>query len=258
MKAGQKLWTREELVLTMNLYCKLPFGKLHASNPDIIALARLLGRTANAVAYKLVNLASLDPSLQARGIRGAANVSKLDRAIWDEFFGNWDTLPYESEVLRAKLEGRPIGQFTENDDGVRESLFGKEGLTREQVVKARVNQRFFRQMILASYNNACCITGLNLSGLLVASHIIPWAKDEKNRMNPRNGLALNPLHDKAFEQGLIAITPDYNIVVSPTLKREKPVDELLWRYAGQTIRLPSRFLPDPDFLALHYEERFLK
>src|SRR5690606_12771567 len=167
MKAGQKLWTREELILTINLYCKLPFGRLHASNPEVISLAKLLGRTANAVAYKLVNLASLDPSLQARGIKGAANASKLDRVIWDEFFDNWDRLPYESEVLRAKWEVRPIGQVMEKHENVPESLLRKEGLAREQVVKARVNQRFFRQMILASYNNTCCITGLNLPELLV-------------------------------------------------------------------------------------------
>ncbi|RQP15589.1 MAG: HNH endonuclease [Parapedobacter sp.] len=113
-------------------------------------------------------------------------------------------------------------------------------------------------MILASYNNACCITGLDLSELLVASHIIPWATDENNRMNPRNGLALNPLHDNAFEQGFIAITADYRVAVSPTLKKKDPLDNLLWRYQGMAIRMPTRFLPDPDFLALHYEERFRK
>ena len=75
MKEGQKLWTREELILAINLYCKLPFGKLHSRNPEIINLAKLIGRTANSVAYKLVNFASLDPSLKARGIKGAANAT---------------------------------------------------------------------------------------------------------------------------------------------------------------------------------------
>src|SRR5690606_14665521 len=122
MKEGQKLWTREELVLAMNLYCKLPFGKLHASNPGVMELAVLLGRTANAVAYKLVNLASLDPSLHARGIKGAVNVSRLDREVWNEFYENWDKLPYESEVLKAKWEGRPIDQLAENEGEISESV----------------------------------------------------------------------------------------------------------------------------------------
>lgn len=69
MKKGQQLWTRDELILAINLYCKLPFGKIHRGNPDIVELANLLGRTPSSIAYKLVNFASLDPSLQARGIR---------------------------------------------------------------------------------------------------------------------------------------------------------------------------------------------
>ena len=104
MKEGQKLWSREELILAMNLYCKLPFGRLHSGTPEIIKLSELIGRTANSVAYKLVNLASLDPSLHARGIKGAANASKLDKEIWNEFYLHWDILPYESEKLLAKFK----------------------------------------------------------------------------------------------------------------------------------------------------------
>ena len=75
MKEGQKLWTREELILAINLYCKLPFGKIHRNNPDVIRLANLIGRTPNSVSFKLVNFASFDPSLKARGIKGAQNAS---------------------------------------------------------------------------------------------------------------------------------------------------------------------------------------
>ena len=104
MKEGQKLWTREELILTMNLYWKIEFSKYHKGNPEVIKLAGLIGRTQSAVALKLGNLASFDPSLQARGIRGARNASKLDREIWNEFYNHADILPFESEKLRAQFE----------------------------------------------------------------------------------------------------------------------------------------------------------
>lgn len=104
MKKGEKLWTRDELILAINLYCKIPFGRLHRLNPEIINLADLIGRTPSAVAYKLVNFASLDPSLKARGIKGASNASNLDKEIWKEFFNSWDELPFESEKLLAKIE----------------------------------------------------------------------------------------------------------------------------------------------------------
>jgi len=52
-------WTREQLILAFNLYCKLPFGRLHHRNPQIIELAGMIGRTPSAVAWKLSNFASL-------------------------------------------------------------------------------------------------------------------------------------------------------------------------------------------------------
>lgn len=254
MKTGQTLWTRDELILAINLYCKLPFGRLHRSNPQVIHLSELIGRTPNSVAYKLVNFASLDPSLQARGIKGAANSSKLDREIWDEFYNNWEELPYESEKLLSKFENKSIEELNQIDPN---SLpIGKE---RERIVKIRVNQSFFRSSILASYNSTCCITGINQSELLVAGHIIPWSQDKQNRLNPRNGIAINALHDKAFENGLITITTDYKIKISNVLlksKKSESLEKYFLQYENKDINLPSKFLPNIEFLRYHNENRF--
>lgn len=219
MKEGQKLWTREELILAINLYCKLPFGKLHRLNPEVIHLANLIGRTSSSIAYKLVNFASLDPSLKARGIKGASNASKLDAEIWNEFFNNWDVLPFESEKLLANFENTSVEQLNH----ISEFELPKEGKMREQIVKVRVNQSFFRSSILASYNNTCCITGIQQPEFLIAGHIKPWSIDERNRLNPQNGIAINALHDKAFETGLMTITPDFKIKISPTLFKQKKI-----------------------------------
>ncbi|PKP10439.1 MAG: restriction endonuclease [Bacteroidetes bacterium HGW-Bacteroidetes-4] len=254
MKKGQKLWTREELILAINLYCKLPFGRLHRLNPQVIRLSELINRTPSSVAYKLVNFASLDPSLKIRGIKGASNASKLDKEIWDEFYNNWEDLPYESENLLAKFENKAIEAISpiEINDL-------PEGKTRESMVKLRVNQSFFRSSILASYNNTCCITGLNQSELLIAGHIKPWSEDEKNRLNPRNGIAINALHDKAFENGLLTITPEYKIKISNTIlkqKRTEALEKYFLQYENKDIILPSRFLPDVEFLKYHNDYRF--
>lgn len=164
MKEGQKLWTRDELILAINLYCKLPFGRLHRLNPEVINLANLIQRTPSSVAYKLVNFASLDPSLKSRGIKGASNASKLDAEIWNEFYNNWSVLPYESEKLLAKMENTSIEKIS----NITISDLPKEGKSREQIVKVRVNQAFFRSSILASYNNTCCITGIQQTEFLIA------------------------------------------------------------------------------------------
>ena len=46
-------WTREELILAFNLYWQLGFGKMHSRTPEIIHLANIIGRTANAIAIRL-------------------------------------------------------------------------------------------------------------------------------------------------------------------------------------------------------------
>jgi putative restriction endonuclease len=253
----QRVWTREELIIAFNLYCKIPFGQIDQSNPAVIALAKVLGRTPASLAWKLANFARLDPSLQARGVKGASHGSKGEVAVWEEFNNNWDALAFESERLLAGLTHQSIEEM--ND--IREEDLPKEGLERERIVRVRVNQKFFRLAVLASYGSRCCITGLPVRLLLSASHIAPWSKDANNRMNPRNGLCLNLLHHKAFDEGFITLTPDFRVRVSPSLKRlndSEAVIELLGRYDGQLAQLPRRFLPDPKLLAWHNKKVFLK
>jgi putative restriction endonuclease len=250
MKEGQKLWTKDELILAINLYYKIPFGRMHSSNPEVKKLATLIGRTPGSVAYKLVNFASLDPSLQAWGIKGASNASNLDKATWLEFYTNLENLAFESEKLLATTEHTTVEQL----NNIPEKELLQEGRTREALVKLRVNQSFFRKSVLAAYNNTCCITGLQIPSLLISGHIVPWSVDEKNRLNPRNGIAINALHDKAFENGLMTITLDYKIKISSFLKDQKNNDvcgDYFCKYDGKDILLPSKFLPDPEFLKIH-------
>ena len=258
MKQGQKLWTREELILAINLYCKIPFGKMHHRNPLIIEFANLIGRTPSSVTFKLGNLASFDPSLKERGIKGTTNASKLDKEIWDEFYQNWDKALIQSEQLLANMNNSSIEKMNNID---LDSL-PKDGIEKERIVKTRVNQSIFRNIILATYNNRCCITGIENSELLIASHIIPWSKDEKNRLNPMNGLFLNALHDKAFDTGLITISPnDYTIKLSPLLKSKtitSAIDCNFIAFENKPITLPDKFLPSKEFLNFHNQNIFKK
>jgi putative restriction endonuclease len=243
--AERKPWTREELILAINLYCKTPFGRIHVRNPEIISLADRMNRTPGSVSYKLANFASIDPSLPRKG---ASNVSKLDKEVWADFFENWDEMAYQSE---KSFSGEKIVEILDEN-----TIKIPEGKTRESIVKVRVNQSFFRKTILASYG-ACCITGIPTTELLVASHIIPWSKDENNRTNPRNGLCLNCLHDKAFDVGLITISSDFSIIVSPQIKKHANEQvRLITAYEGKTIALPKRFLPDQELLDYHRNNIF--
>jgi putative restriction endonuclease len=253
MKEGQKLWTRDELILAINLYCKMPFGRLTSNSPEIKELAKQIGRTANSVALKLVNFSSLDPSLQARGIKGMGNASKLDKQIWEEFYNNWDAALIESEILLAKTKQTTIEKLYDIDI----SALPKDGKEKERIVKTRVNQSLFRKMVMANYNGTCCITGIDTPQLLIASHIVPWSQDAGNRLNPMNGLCLNALHDKAFDNGLITIwADDYTIRISSKLKKKNApvsIEQNFSAMEGRAINLPDRFLPDRELLRRHNE-----
>lgn len=246
-------WTRSELIIAFNLYCKTPFGKIHVRNPDIVSLANLLGRTPAAVSWKLANFARLDPTLRARKISGASHGSKEEIEIWNEFSNDWEKLGFESEKLVANLKGEEIVDSNESEPT-------KEGKERDVMVRVRVNQSFFRATILAAYNNQCCITGLSVPELLNASHIIPWSVDLANRVNPRNGLCLSAIHDRAFDRGLLTITTDYQVQISTKLKSIPINDSLkifLLNFDGAKISLPDRFVPDINFLDYHNKNIFV-
>lgn len=149
-------WTHNELVVTMNVYCKLAFGKFHARNPTIIELAARLDRTPGSVGMKLCNFASLDPVHAARGVSGLSGASQADRQVWQEFNQDWEASAFESERMMAELRGEPIERTAEIEEGD----LPKEGLEREHIVRQRVNQYFFRAAVLAAYDRRCCITGL--------------------------------------------------------------------------------------------------
>jgi putative restriction endonuclease len=246
-------WSREELIIAFNLYCKIPFGRIHIRNASVIGLARAIGRTPSAVSWKLANFARLDPALKKRNIAGATHGAKAEVEIWKEFSNNWERLTFESELLLEQMTGR----VAEPIDELQELPIGK---SREALVRIRVNQGFFRAAVLAAYDLRCCITGLSIPPLLNASHIVPWSVDIKNRTNPRNGLCLNAFHDRAFDCGLLTVTPDLKVKISRRLKTnpaDKGARQFLWQFDGASISLPRRFAPDGDFLRYHNETVFL-
>lgn len=249
-------WTKEETIVAFNVYCRIPFKSSSKTNPTIIKYAKIIGRSPSALNMKVGNFGRLDPELKKQGIVGLGNGSKLDEIVWNEFNGNWEALAYESELLIAKFQRKDIVEII--DDEVYEFPLGTE---RETIIKQRVNQNFFRSTILSSYNLKCCITGLSIPEFLVASHIKPWKVDELNRINPRNGLCLNSIHDKAFDRGFITITPDYKVKVSKyfdEFREDKAVSDFFIKHENQSIILPDKFLPSKDFLDWHYTNRFIK
>lgn len=252
-------WNEEQITVVLYEYCRRPFGQFSGTKPFIEELGRLLHRSSGAIVRKVGNLAHLDPQMIARGVGGLQHTAKLDKVIWDKYFGHWDQLAYDAEVLIAKFKEKELEESLEDSISIDLATL-PEGKERKQEVKRRINQDFFRRTVLSSYSNRCCITGLNNPKLLEASHIVGWSKDEKNRTNPQNGLCLNILLHKAYDENLLGISPDYEIFISEQFysKPKNDIDEKTQSYINslnhQKLILPHRFSPDRDLLALHFEK----
>lgn len=257
--AREDLWTRDEMILVLNLYLKLPFGKMDSRNPDVIHLAKIIGRTSNAVALRLVNYAAYDPILQQRGITGMSHGGKKCGEYWNEFIHDRERLIFESERILAQLEGTTIEKKYEQE--IQDIPQGIVGETKLREVKTRVNQNVFRQIVLANYDGKCALTGIDLSELLVASHIIPWAENEQERLNPENGICLSSLYDKAFDKGLISFTNDQRVIFSTRLKENVGKDYFIKYFEpveDAKLITPRKYHINPQFLEWHRDCIFNK
>lgn len=251
-------WSHEELCIAFNLYCRLGFTKIKYTHPLIIETSQLLGRTPSAVAFKLVNIARMDPDLITRGIKGMGHGSKGEEIIWQEYNQDRENFLFKSEELIAARKNKNLveeytAQFPEL------STYSCEDKYKE--VKVRTCQNVFRSMVLSVYNQRCAITGINLTSLLVASHIIPWAENKNERLNPENGLCLSATWDAAYDKGIVGVSPDFRVIFSRMLKEKvkEPYFECYFKpYENVKISMPNRFKPRREFLDYHLNYIFEK
>lgn len=256
--ATQTGWTRQQLLVAFNLYCQLSFGQLHSRTPIIIRYAALIGRTPSALAMKLSNIASLDPAITSTGRKGLAGASSSDRAMWLEMESDWGNFAVEAEQAMEALGANAGIEAASTELVLPDERIDYTGSNKIVLTTTRVGQNFFRRAVLSAYQYRCCITGLAIPKLLVASHIVPWREDAENRLNPKNGLCLSMLHDKAFDLGIITITENMTVLVSQKQVSDEDhfFDSALSAYNGMPIVLPEKFAPHQEFLAYHRQHIF--
>lgn len=255
-------WSRGETILALYLYCQIPFSKTKASNPEVIKLAALLGRTPASVARKLGNFGAFDPVLAKQGISGLTHTGKTARLIWEEFNNRWEALVEQSGLLLASLaQGvAPLDSPQTTAGPSDETIIAPPVGPSERIasVSVRLFQSFFRRAVLSSYDSACSICGLDIRPLLTASHIKPWSVDESVRTDPQNGLCLCAIHDRAFDRGLVAVSDELRVIVAEDVlsSKQRFVQTALVNFHSNPLRMPKRFAPRQELLTWHRKNIF--
>jgi putative restriction endonuclease len=236
--ATHRNWSEHEVQAALALYLVTDFGRFHTRNPDVIALARQIGRTPGSVALKLANLAALDDSLPQKGM---ANASATDRRVWQAFLQVPDAViaAYAQQVAPPAPPGMAESA----------AAFDHLGRVRQAMAPQRVGQDLFRRMVLTGYGGRCALTGVDDARLLNASHIVGWADSPEHRMRPTNGICLNALHDRAFDRHLITFDEAWQMIIAPHVPAA--ARRQLERGVKGVLQMPARFLPDAGLMAQH-------
>lgn len=171
---------------------------------------------------------------------------------------------YEQEVIAAdRIVAQETNPRTISTKLITHFDIAREGEDKASITKRRKGQEYFRRMILANYGCCCALSGIDIPQLLLASHIIPWSdkSHKKDRLNPSNGICLSALYDKAFDKGLITISPDDFTVRLSSALREYETQEYYDKHFGcingQKITMPTEHQPNKDFLAYHRDHVFI-
>lgn len=239
-------WSREDIIIAYALYCITPLNQIRPSNKVIQQVASIIPHSVPSIVMRMHNFQHLDP----KGGEGLSHVAKKDIPIYEEFKHDWGALSIEAETLTglALFDSTPFHGAKPLSD-----LTDHRRVTRERL--------FFKKAVLSAYDGRCYISGCALPQMLVASHIKPFSKcrSEADRMSPDNGICLNTFYDKAFDSGLITITPLMKVHVSPVVRNAVHDDfTRLWllELEGRVLPPPPRFSPRRELLEYHNDVIF--
>lgn len=145
--------------------------------------------------------------------------------IPQQSFLNFELEDYVEETINTTWElsyTMPVMYTSDNVEAIVSKAIEKLPINnsevetiREAITKIRIGQSQFRNDLLNSNRNNCFITGISNPDLLIASHIKPWKdSNNKERLDPNNGILLTPTFDKLFDKFLITFNENGNIIWS--------------------------------------------
>jgi len=196
-----------------------------------------------------------------------ANPFFLDRAAWIPDPAGWASnivrgKMYESDSGDGKAIWQEIVRLLSSDQHIKPPPEFAVAEAREKyglpvLVKPRLGQSSFRLLVTDAYKRRCAITGENTLFALEAAHIVPYANEGTHDV--RNGLLLRADFHRLFDVGLVSVTPDLRIKISPRIREAYFNGKAYYRMNDQQLSVvPDQvgLRPDPDRLNWHMQNRF--
>lgn len=203
-----------------------------------------------------------DPILQS-DLENFAWSFKIRGHSWEHFFQQYGMNEINEKDFCGLLNLVGINKLEPTLLAERPKLLHQETLDysvldkyAEQKIRGSEHQQFAQQVKL-NYQYKCAITGISNKIFLVASHIVPWSVDEKQRKNPNNGICLSSLLDKAFDSGHITFDPKLKLKVALKAKSDLILYEYLYKFEGAKLNIGRQHQPEEKFLEWHRMNRFL-
>lgn len=197
-----------------------------------------------------------------------ANPFYFPREEWiptpDSFASNivrgkmYDTTSDDGQSLWHQVEQRLSNDFYVNSTKPKIAETGaKYGSA--QLFKPRLGQCGFRLLVTEAYDRRCAITGESTLPVLEAAHIIPYSQEGTHDVS--NGLLLRSDFHKLYDIGLVSITPELKIKISPQIRESWFNGKAYYRLQDCALASKpqrSHLMPNRESLKWHYENKFIR
>ncbi len=269
-------------------------ANIHKAPEELLALARVFKRAPGSLTSKMLNLegarsncAKLEPELYAwlaarpdhfvflyHTVMQSAHVVFGEGHIPDIL--GLPSIDHSHLLLgQDELGHAELAKVLEEEEQNRRMLEVEKGLREMETVRvvqqrARLGQHRFAKQVLSNYDHTCAFCGFaphHIAGykMLLASHIKPWRdSNNRERLDPRNGIAACPVHDTAFDTGLLTVNGGLRIHRSDQLEASIGLDSRAEDYFGERgigdrLIVPATGSPPRKrYLDWHKSEIFLR
>lgn len=117
----------------------------------------------------------------------------------------------------------------------------------------------FRRIVVSTYDHRCALCGVRIitpegHTAVDAAHIIPWSRSRNDDI--RNGMALCKLCHWSFDEGMMGVSDNYEVITSRQIAANPNVPGFLMTLSGRGVILPKDrdLWPAKEHLAEHRRE----